>query len=80
MLSYFSFCLLALLAHRDEIVIRHITFLVQYLCVQTYFDTPIHGKDEITPLVRIIWMIMPITESKEGYICNKKKTKVVWCI
>jgi hypothetical protein len=66
MLSYFSFFRLALLAHRDETVIRHITFFVQYLCVQTYSNTSLEEKDIITLLVGGILILMPIKEGKEG--------------
>ncbi len=66
MLTCFSFCRFALLAHHDEIVIRHITFFVQYLCVQTYSNTSLEEKDVITPLVGGILILVPIKESKEG--------------
>lgn len=66
MLSYFSFFRLVLLAHRDEIVIRHITFFVQYLCVQTYSNTSLEEKDIITLLVGGSLILMPIKEGKEG--------------
>ena len=66
MLPYFSFCRLALLAHRDEIVTRHITPFVQYLCVQTYSNISLEEKDVITLLVGGILILMQIKEGKEG--------------